>query len=266
VQAARPRRQQSLAGAPGAGFYVTVMVFVLGLLLAGTRPISNSSLADGFAVFVLVTAGWVLSLIFHEFSHAYLAWRGGDRSIPAKGYLSLDPRTYADPILSIAFPLLVLVLGGIGLPGGAVWINRRAIPSRFVNSLVSIAGPLTNLALATVCLMPLSSGVVSTVEHPVLAAGLGFLGTLQVIAFVINILPIPGLDGYSTLEPFLPRQVRQALVPAQRWGFFVLAGLYFYVPAFNDILWDTVISLTSTFGVERSDVSEGYQLFRFWST
>ena len=79
---------------------------------------------------VLVLAGWAVSLCLHEFGHACVAYRGGDRSVRGKGYLTLDIRRYTDVGLSFVLPVVFLLLGGIPLPGGAVWINHGAIRSR----------------------------------------------------------------------------------------------------------------------------------------
>ncbi|MEL7158611.1 MAG: site-2 protease family protein, partial [Actinomycetota bacterium] len=164
---------------PSLAFFV-----VVGATAGGAWLCTSVIDGRGWPLFVFVLAGWILSLIFHEFAHAVVAWRGGDLSIPSKGYLTLDPRLYADPVTSIALPLFFLIVGGIGLPGGAVWINRAALRSRGTASLVSLAGPATNLAFAAVCLVPLSVGLIDPEAQPLLAAGLGFLGFLQIVAFV----------------------------------------------------------------------------------
>ena len=64
-----------------------------------------------------------------------------------KGYLTLDPRKYTDPVFSLVLPLLILAIGGIPLPGGAVWINHHALRNKRVESMVSLAGPFFNLLL-----------------------------------------------------------------------------------------------------------------------
>ena len=91
------------------------------------------------------------------------AYRGGDRSVRAKGYLTLDIRRYADLGLSLVLPVFFLLLGGIPLPGGAVWIDHGAIRSRAVRSLVSLAGPAANLVIgavlaAAVAFVPMPTG------------------------------------------------------------------------------------------------------------
>ena len=71
-----------------------------------------------------------MSLCLHEFAHAYAAYRAGDRSVEAAGYLTLNPFKYAHPLLSIVLPLLFIVQGGIGLPGGAVYLHPHAFRSK----------------------------------------------------------------------------------------------------------------------------------------
>lgn len=245
---------------PSPLFLLVLAATAFGAWLCVARPIS-----DGVAVFVFVLAGWVLSLILHEFAHAYTAWRGGDLSVASKGYLSLDPRRYTDPLTSIALPLLFLVIGGIGLPGGAVWINRRALRSPLTVSLVSLAGPATNLIFAAACLIPLSNGLVDEADYPVLVQALAFLGFLQIVAFVLNMLPVPGLDGYGALEPHLPRQLRELLAPLSRWGILILIGVLFYVDPARRAFWDAILAIMDAFSVSSDLALDGWDLFRFWN-
>jgi Zn-dependent protease len=99
-------------------------------------------------VFVFVAAGWLVSLCLHEFAHAYVAYRSGDRSVVEQGYLTLNPLRYSDALLSIALPLLFVLVGGLGLPGGAVRVDPDALHSRLRQVLVSAAGPLANVIVA----------------------------------------------------------------------------------------------------------------------
>ena len=98
--------------------------------------------------FTIVFFGWIFSLCLHEFSHALVAYLGGDYTVREKGYLTFNPLKYTHPLFSLILPLLFLVMGGIGLPGGAVYIERQRIRNRFVLSFMSLAGPLSNLLVA----------------------------------------------------------------------------------------------------------------------
>lgn len=251
------------SSAPAVGVRPSpLFLLVVGLTGFGLIVTALGLLPDGISVFLLVVSGWILSLIFHEFAHAFVAWKGGDSSVAAKGYLSLDPRKYTDPMTSLAIPIFLVLAGGIGLPGGAVWINRSALRSPATASLVSLAGPATNLVFASICLLPLSVGIID--NDSTLAAALAFLGFLQVTAFVLNMLPIPGLDGFGALEPFLPRSVLVSLAPVRRYGMMILFVLLWFVAPVRDAFWDFVLSFLDAFGVRRSLFGDGFDLFRFW--
>jgi Zn-dependent protease len=215
------------------------------------------------AVFALVLGGWVVSLIFHEFAHAYLAWTGGDRSIAQRGYLTLDPRTYTNPLLSFGLPLLFIVMGGLAFPGGAVLINRAALTGARA-SLVALAGPLVNLAFGVGSLGLLAAGVLDP-EESVLGAALAFFGFMQIAVFVLNMLPIPGFDGFAVLEPALPAEARRTLAPVAAWGPLIAILAIWQVEAANDAFFGLISFITGAFGVDTADWFAGYSLFRFWS-
>ncbi len=100
--------------------------------------------------FAVVLIGWVLSLSLHEFSHSLVAYLGGDYTVREKGYLTFNPLKYTHPVYSLLLPLLFLVMGGIGLPGGAVYIETWRLRSKNWRTAVSLAGPLSNLLLAII--------------------------------------------------------------------------------------------------------------------
>ena len=103
----------------------------------------------GLWVFVLVLGGWVITLCLHEFAHAAVALAGGDTSVRARGYLTLNPLRYTDVANSLIIPIILLAIGGSPLPGGAVVTEPHRLRGRWWASLISAAGPATN-ALAGV--------------------------------------------------------------------------------------------------------------------
>lgn len=157
-------------------------------------------------VFLFVTSAWVVSLCLHEYAHARTALHSGDISVAAKGYLTLNPLAYTHALLSVVLPVLFVVLGGIGLPGGAVFVERHRIRGRLRHSLISAAGPLTNVLFALVCTAPFWLDALDGVPETFRFA-LAFLALLQVTAAILNFLPVPGLDGYGVLEPWLSRDL-----------------------------------------------------------
>jgi Zn-dependent protease len=111
------------------------------MAVSGWAVWTGFSANTGFAVFLFVTSAWIVSLCLHEYAHARMALHGGDITIGAKGYLTLNPFKYTHVVLSIVLPVLFVIMGGIGLPGGAVFIERGRIRGRWKHSLISAAGP-----------------------------------------------------------------------------------------------------------------------------
>jgi Zn-dependent protease len=245
---------------PSPVFLAIVALTVVGAVLAWLAADAVRPLAY-IAVFIFVIAGFLVSLCLHEFAHAYTAWRFGDHDVEARGYLTLNPLKYSHPLLSLGLPALFIALGGIGLPGGAVYLRTSWMTKR-QKTLVSLAGPATNLAFAIVLLV--LTGLLREPGHPVFWAGMAFLGFLQVTAFVLNILPVPGLDGYSALEPHLSPQTQRALQPAKQWAFLILLLLLF-TPQVNRWFFEMVFWFIDLSGVSRALVIAGMNLTRFWS-
>ena len=211
-------------------------------------------------IVLLVLAGWAVSLCLHEFGHAYTAYRGGDRSVRAKGYLTLDIRRYADLGLSLVLPVFFLLLGGIPLPGGAVWIDHSAIRSRAVRSLVSLAGPAANLIVGA-----LLTAAVALVPMPIgLAVGLSALALIQVLAFVLNILPVPGLDGFGVLEPYLPVSALRLAARVRPWAPIALFVLILGVPGAASALFTLGALVFGAIGGDTSLAATGYSELFFW--
>ncbi|MFD8807690.1 site-2 protease family protein [Streptomyces sp. NPDC059597] len=217
----------------------------------------------GLAVFLFVTAAWVVSLCLHEYAHARTALHGGDLSIGAKGYLTLNPLKYTHALLSVVLPVLFVIAGGIGLPGGAVFIERGRIRGRWRHSLISAAGPLTNVAFALVCAAPFWLGMAGGVPRDFRYA-LAFLALLQVSAAILNFLPVPGLDGYGVIEPWLPYGIKRQLETFAQFGMLLVFALL-WVPSVNAAFFDLVYGVLRALGVGDGVSDCGYWLYRFWS-
>jgi len=253
----RPLRQSVR---PSPVFLAVVAITAVGGGLAWAAADTVEPLAY-VGVFIFVIAGWLVSLSLHEFGHAFTAWRFGDRDVEMRGYLTLNPLKYSHPLLSIGLPVLFIALGGIGLPGGAVYLRTSWMTPR-QKTLISLAGPAANLVLA-VLLLGLTR-VLYDPAHGVFWSAVAFLGFLQVTAFVLNMLPIPGLDGYGAVEPHLSHDTQRALQPAKQWGFFILLILLL-APGLNQWFFGAVYWLFDFSGVPSAMVSIGGQLTRFWS-
>lgn len=216
----------------------------------------------GVAVFLFVVSGWIVSLCLHEYAHARTALHSGDISIGAKGYLTLNPLKYTHALLSIVLPVIFVIMGGIGLPGGAVFIERGRIKGRWRHSLISAAGPLTNILFAAVVTAPFWLGAMDGVPQPFRYA-LAFLALLQVTAAILNFVPVPGLDGYGVLEPWLPYKLRRQVEPFAPFGLLAVFGLL-WAPGVNQAFFEVVDAILRVLGVSQIDTYLGQEFFRFW--
>ncbi len=224
--------------------FISLVLFTIAMAVFLWFGIGNNPRAFLIA---FIMGGWIASVALHEFGHSIVAYWGGDESVEEKGYLTLNPLKYSNPILSIVIPVLFLLMGGIGFPGGAVYINVLALRKPGYRSLVSAAGPLANLLLVIFLTLPFSfipfSLFFQYASEEFLMA-IAFLGFLQITSILINLLPIPGLDGFGILEPFLPRDVVNASNFVRPFGFFILYFFVFIDSPLSDFFWSSVWVIT----------------------
>lgn len=215
---------------------------------------------------LFVTAGWITSVCVHEFGHAVVAYLGGDSSVHSSGYLELNPLRYTNVLLSLVMPVLFLLLGGIGLPGGAVYINRAALRTRAWDSAVSVAGPLGTLVCALLIAIPFlvpSHRDWVTVANQGFFEALAFLGFIEVIALVLNLLPVPGLDGFGIIRPWLPYSVQGLANQYGQLGILAVFAALWFLPPVRDTFFPFVLQLTGMLGIDQSLVIFGQLNMRF---
>jgi Zn-dependent protease len=174
----------------------------------------------------------LLSLTFHEFSHAFWAWRLGDDTAARMGRLTLNPIPHIDPIGTLVLPLM-------GAPFG--WAKpvpvdasrfRRGITMAKGDIIVSVAGPLSNLLLGVVTAVVL--GLLFRFAPEAVQRGGGVLEFLQRLMIVnaglavFNLLPIPPLDGGHVAENLMPYRWRPAWDQFARIAPFLLLGIVFF--------------------------------------
>ncbi|WP_148340034.1 site-2 protease family protein [Aquicella siphonis] len=183
-------------------------------------------------------AVWVLPLIFaitlHEVAHGYVASLFGDQTARLSGRLTLNPAKHIDPIGTIAIPFLMLMVSnfifGWAKPVPVDPRNMRH-PKRDM-AFVALAGPLSNL------LMALFWGLVAKLGEMADLGGSEWLGVplvymggagimINVVLGVLNLIPLPPLDGGKVLEAVLPRRAAYTLSLIEPYGFFILVLLMF---------------------------------------
>jgi Zn-dependent protease len=204
----------------------------------------------------------MLSVCFHEFGHAIVAYGGGDTSVKDKGYLTFNIFKYTDPGMTLFFPVLILMIGGIALPGAAVYIDNSRLRSRLWQSAVSAAGPIATFLSAVIFAIPFLVNVPPSAIPPTVWAGLAFLISLEMFAFILNSLPIPPFDGYGVIEPWLPKSIQEPMNKFGVYSMWIVFLVLFTVQPVSDALWIAASTLTSFLGVPVGWANVGGKLFR----
>lgn len=164
-------------------------------------------------MFWAVMLAWILTVVLHEFAHGLVAYLGGDYTIAERGGLTLNPLAYIDPVFSLLMPAVFLLMGGIPLPGGATYIRRDLLRSRLWSTAVSLAGPAMNLLIFFALALPFHPKIgwvhpgrsETWSNYEVLA---GAMAMLQLMAVIFNLVPVPPLDGFQALSPFMDDKTR----------------------------------------------------------
>jgi Zn-dependent protease len=215
--------------------------------------------------FLIVTVLWIFSVCLHEFAHAWVADKGGDHTVREKGYLTMNPLRYTDPVFSIVLPVVFLLMGGIGLPGGAVYINHHLLRSRWWDTGVSLAGPAMNLLLILLLALLFKAGVIPSDPTTLATVSMAFLLQLQISAVLLNLVPVPPLDGFQAIAPWMREDFRNRILGASNVTFFALFLALAYVPPINSSFWGGVYWISELLGVPREWGWFGYKLYRFWA-
>jgi Zn-dependent protease len=255
-------------------FLVVLAATLTGGVLTWLNTTASTTSAERFAVFVFVFGLYFTVLCLHEFGHAYAAHKGGDDSIAARGYLDLNPLRYMNPVLSLLLPAIYLIIGALPLPGGAVLVNRAAIRSKREASLVSAAGPLTNVVAAGVSMALIAlfaptvnidgSRAFTSGPHVIFWMALSFFAYLQLAVAILNLIPVPGLDGYGIIEPYLRYETRRALEPVRPYGILVVFVLLIALPPLHDAFSTLINDILKAAGQPADGPGFGQYLFQFW--
>ncbi len=180
---------------------------------------------------------WALPILFaitvHEVAHGWVAKRLGDPTAMMLGRLTLNPIKHIDPIGTILVPLVLVVMGGFifgwAKPVPVTWENLRH-PKRDM-ALVAVAGPVSNLIMAILWALVMKLGFVigTQVGSPGLPLVLmGRAGiTINLILMLLNLLPIPPLDGGRVLAGLLPGRLSWQVSRIEPYGMLILLALLF---------------------------------------
>ena len=182
-------------------------------------------------------AVWVLPVIFaitvHEVAHGWVANRLGDPTAKMMGRLTLNPIKHIDLIGTLLVPGVLVLLGGFifgwAKPVPVTWENLRK-PKRDV-ALVALAGPGANLLMVVLWAIFLKVGLILGASGSPLATPMVLMGDagiiINIILMVLNLLPIPPLDGGRVLVSMLPASLAWKVSKIEPYGLFIILGLMF---------------------------------------
>ncbi len=141
-----------------------------------------------------------------------------------------------------------------------MWIERHRLRSRGVDSAVAAAGPLVNLVSGVALTV-----AVSTLRMSLpLAEVLSYLALIQIVAFLLNILPVPGLDGFGIIDPYLPEATRALANKARPYAPLALFALLFTSPTAAGWLFEVARVLFEAVGGSSLLAGIGQSGFLFW--
>ena len=174
---------------------------------------------------------WIIAFLisgsFHEYFHAWTAYKLGDATAERMGRLTMNPLVHIDPVGFIF--LVMMTLSGMGIG----WMKPVPVnPFNFRhprqgNMLVALAGPLSNVILVVFFVIVIKLIPGSFAEgNPIGRLLLIFL-ILNVLLAVFNLLPIPPLDGGHIVEGLLPESLLESWERFSRYGYFILIILLF---------------------------------------
>ncbi len=176
---------------------------------------------------------FLLAIVCHEAAHAWMADRHGDQTGKMLGRLSLNPAVHYDPIGTVLFPIIGLMMGGMMFG----WAKPVPVDSRKFRNVrsglfwVSFAGPLANIILMLVSAMMLALLITKVSPefsyYKIFNDMLSTAVTINVLLAVFNLIPFPPLDGSKMVSALLDYTMARKFEELQRYSFVFLLLIIF---------------------------------------
>ena len=208
-----------------------IMLIIIAIII-----ITNvaSLLGDPSALMSIVISipGVLIAMTFHEFAHAYAAYKLGDTTAKEEGRLSLNPFDHLDPVGTF-----MLLFAGFGW-GKPVHVNptnyTRKMSMEKGEAIVSVAGPLMNIVLAFV--FSIIYMLITKFQYTV---GFWLTNVGQIIKLIVfytisinvglgvfNLIPLPPLDGSKVILPFLPYNIKRFFIEKEQLLYFIFVIIF----------------------------------------
>jgi Zn-dependent protease len=221
------------------------------------------NLVQTIAVYALPV---IFAITLHEAAHGYVARHFGDLTAYAEGRISLNPLRHIDPFGTVALPLILLVVSKL-FGGGIIFGWAKPVPVNFANLRhpkrdmlwVAAAGPFSNLVMALFWALMAKIGMSMTGNYFALPlAMMGAAGVFfNIIIMVLNLVPLPPLDGGRILVSLLPHHLAHRVARVEPYGFLILILLLF-TGVLGFMLWPAIFVLmtlvASMFGLPVGDL------------
>jgi len=174
----------------------------------------------------------ILAITVHEAAHGFVASKLGDQTARMLGRVTLNPIKHIDPLGTVLLPLIMMWVGnflfGWAKPVPVTWSNLKNPKRDMV--LVALAGPASNLIMAIGWALVMKLGVVLGNGQSWIAEPMVWMGSagifINAILMILNMLPLPPLDGGRVLAGLLPGPLAWKFNKVEPYGLFILIGLF----------------------------------------
>ena len=197
---------------------------------------------------IIILSVLILSIVLHEVAHGYAANWLGDPTARLAGRLSANPLLHIDPVGSILIPGFLFLTHSPFLFGWAKPVPYNPYNLRnqkWGESIVAVAGPLSNILLAVIFAGIIRSGSMLGLS-PEFMSMAGYIVSINVLLALFNIIPLPPLDGSKVIIPFLPftlqQKYRSFAISIERMGFL---SLFFMISIFMFVLSNPFFALVN---------------------
>ena len=185
-----------------------------------------------FVVYILTVLVIILfSMTHHEAMHGFMAFWLGDDTAEREGRLTLNPIKHIDPFLTIGLPILLALIPGAPIFGGAKPVPFNPARLKYDEwgaALVAISGPLTNLLIAFIGFASATLMGVNVIDFRYSGINDLFLTLLIMVNlgfFIFNMIPIPPLDGSRVIYALAPDFVRRGMEVIEQYGLIVIFAI-----------------------------------------